>query len=135
MSRLFPIYLVSFLFAYQAALPLYINSSFLGKFLPESSIGFLYSVSSIVTILFLVYLSKVLSKFGNYKTLITIIGLNILFLPLLALSLPKTILLLIFIGTQICMALIAFMIDIVLEEFSKNKTTGKIRGIYLTISN
>ncbi|MDP3725570.1 MAG: MFS transporter [bacterium] len=130
-----PIYFAAFFFTLQTSLPLYINSSFLGQFLPEKSIGLIFAASSILIIFFLVVFPTILQKIGNYKTIIWILVLEIGLLIALAVSSVPFIVIPIFILIQICIALVSFTFDIFLEQFSKDKTTGATRGTFLTVVN
>ncbi|MBI2109258.1 MAG: MFS transporter [Parcubacteria group bacterium] len=129
------VYLLSFLITYHAALPLYINSSFLGTLVPESFIGFIFSLSSLLILFVLVGLPRLLSRFGNYKTMLCLIVLQALSLFFLSLPIHPVALVFIFILMQVWLALIAFNIDVFLERFSIDKTTGTTRGVFLTISS
>ena len=83
-SGAFVIYLLGFLFALHATLPIYINSSFLSKISNEQFVGIIYSVGSIVTILCFLFIPSILRKFGGYKTVVAFIFLELLSLIALA---------------------------------------------------
>ena len=64
------------------------------------------------------------------------LSLSILFSLIgLVLSSDPVILIIFFIINQLSISLLAFNIDIFLEKYSANKTTGQIRGFYLTSIN
>ena len=125
------VYFIAFLITYHSALPLYINSSFLGTFLPESAIGFVYALSAALVILLLIIFPKILARFGNYKTILALILLEAGSLILLSLQFPALISIAVFIFIQVWLALLGFNLDIFLERFSDNKTTGRVRGLFL----
>ena len=131
----FPIYLVSFLVTYHWALALYISSSFVGLFVSETAIGFVYAISSVLTIFFLIQFPKILSRFGNYKTTLGVIIIQGISLVLLSLPLPPLILLSVFMLMQAWLVLLGFNFDVFLERFSADKETGAIRGVFLTVLN
>lgn len=129
------IYLLGFLFAFQNAIPAYINSSFLETFAPEKFVGVLYSIGSILSIIGLVKMPKILAKFGNYKTTVFLSIISSFLLLGLAYFKSFVYLAPIFIIHLSIIPLIIICIDIFLEKFSDNEKTGTIRGSYLTITN
>jgi len=131
----FTIYLATFLFALHIALPLYVNSSFLGQFLSEKGIGFVFAAGSILTLLLLVKFPEMLSRLGNYRVVLLVFAAQMVFLTLLASPLPTPFLILAFIFMQAFITLGLFNLDVFLEKFSDDKTTGIARGIMLTIIN
>ena len=110
----FPIYLVSFLVTYHWALALYISSSFVGLYVSETAIGFVYAISSVLTIFFLIQFPKILSRFGNYKTTLGVIVIQGISLVLLSLPLPPLILLSVFMLMQTWLVLLGFNFDVFL---------------------
>ncbi len=133
--QLLPIYLAAFFFALQMSLPLYSNSSFLGQFLPEKSVGLIFTASSVLVIFLLAVFPTLLQKIGNYKTIIGILVLEIGLLTALAMSSLLFVIVPIFILIQTCIALGFFSFDIFIERLSSDKTTGATRGIFLTTVN
>lgn len=127
------IYLAGFLFSIPLALTSYINSSFLELYISKNYVGAIYIVSSIITILLMLDIEKVLMRIGNRKT--TLYLSLLFFISLILLSFSKNIalvapaFLLYFLSSN---ALIATL-DIFVEDFSKNKSIGKFRGMYLMI--
>ena len=134
-NNIFPIYLFGFLFAFHSALPTYINSSFLNVFISEKMLGVVYSIASVFTI-FLFFLAPfVLRKFGNYKTCLFLIVLEMVALIMLATGQSVFWLLASFIISLITIPFIYLSLDVFLEGFSQDKETGRIRGTYLTLAN
>ncbi|HRY62347.1 MAG TPA: MFS transporter [Candidatus Paceibacterota bacterium] len=145
---LFFIYFTTFLTSIGYAFIIYINSSFLQKFVSSEYIGALYGVSSLVTLIILTRISYALKKIGHFKVMLGIITLETLSVfcsaildmysfsgittDYLRLSLFVILAFLIFNTTAI---LLRFSLDIYLEKYSKNRETGKARGIFLTTMN
>ena len=61
------IYVMSFFFALSIALPTYINSSFLSRFILEKNVGIFYAIASLLSLLALIWIPSLLKKIGNYK--------------------------------------------------------------------
>src|SRR3989344_7982488 len=131
----YALYAAIFLFSLHVALPLYINSSFLATFVSEKFIGFIYTAEAIVSFFLLLKLPLILTKLGNWRTALFLTALEGLALLTLAYSETAFIVILAFIATQVFGSLIFFNFDVFFEAFSKNKQTGRIRGIMLTVVN
>jgi MFS family permease len=134
-NSLFSVYLLGFLIAFHTALPTYINSSFLSTFTTEKVIGIIYIVASIITVISFLLMPFILRQFGNFKVAVALVVLDILALLGLATLHSPFWLIFLFIINLIAIPLAYFSTDIFLEGFSSNKSTGKIRGIYLTSVN
>lgn len=134
-SGTFVVYILGFLFALHATLPIYINSSFLSSILAEKFIGTIYSIGSFATIFTFFFIPLILKKFGGYKIIIFFILLEGVSLIALAFLKSVSILILFFIISLVSIAIIGFIIDLFLEKFSSDNKTGKIRGIFLTSIN
>lgn len=134
-SGAFVIYILGFLFALHATLPIYINSSFLSLISPEKFVGIIYSIGSAATILTFFVAPPILRKFGGYRTAIAFILLELLSLIALAFLKSPAFLIFFFITSLVAIAIIGFIIDLFLENVSSDNKTGKIRGIFLTSVN
>ncbi len=134
-SSIFVIYLLGFLFTLHATLPVYINSTFLSHFTSERFVGILYVISSILTIIAFITIPKILRRFGNYPTVITLLTIELISMLGLGFAQNDTLISLFFITSFMATALIGFNIDIFLEHFSSDSQTGKIRGTLLSTSN
>ncbi len=129
------IYLAGFLFSLPIALASYINSSFISTFVSEKFVGIIYILGSIGSILALLLAPRVFKKIGGYKFLLSIIFLDALSFLLLSITKNVWLAIIVFILGFSMNTLLIFSLDELLEIFSKNSTTGKIRGIYLVVCN
>jgi MFS family permease len=129
------IYLAGFLFSFPVALAAYINSSFISSFIGEKLVSIIYILGSIVSVLALLIAPKILSKIGGYKFLLSISFLDALAFGTLALFLNKWIVIIVFILVPFLNTMIIFSLDELLKIFSEDKSTGKIRGTYIMLSN
>ncbi len=129
------IYLLGFLFALHHAIPTYINSSFIEIYTSERIVGILYLIGSILSIVGLTKMPKIMSRFGNYRTVSSLVILAAFLL--LGLSYFKDFIYLapIFVVYLSIIPLIILCLDVFLERFSDNEKTGAIRGSYLSITN
>lgn len=128
-------YILSFLFALHVAIAAYVNSSFLSGIISEKYVGLVFSVGSIISLIFLSQSSSVLKSFGNRKLAIFFMLMNIIGIMGLIFSKSTYLTLLSFVIFNVTNILFFFCIDIFVEHFSDKNTIGKARGLYLTIYN
>lgn len=135
-SMLLLVYLASFLYSFHYALPLYIESSFIAQFLStEEMIGVIFSIAAVISVVSIFLFPRILRAFGNYRTTLVIMGLEIITLiSLVAFSIPIVIVAL-FIVHQALLNLIFLNLDAFVESYSDNESTGSIRGIFMTVLN
>lgn len=132
---MFAIYLFGFLFSLHAALPTYINSSFLARFTTDRLVGLLYGLAAVAAVAAFTMAPRILRRFGNYRTVTFLLAAEFIALIGLATSGEAFFVALFFIASYAATAFIGFNLDMFLERFSKNYATGGIRGAFLTITN
>jgi MFS family permease len=129
------IYTLGFIFAVHSALPTYINSEFLARFAGDKTVGLIYVLSSVATLLAFTVIGKTLRRYGDYN-IIVVMTLVALFSVSGLLSFKDPIILTaLFTIFSVAGSIIAFNIDVFLENFSKNSSTGSIRGNFLSLTN
>ncbi|MDD4988909.1 MAG: MFS transporter [Candidatus Pacebacteria bacterium] len=130
------IYLSVFLLSLHYAFVLYINSSFLEKFLTAQTVGILFALGAIVDIILLLNITSLLRKFGNWKLTMSFLVIEICAILGLALSQNNIITSISFVIFAGIAPLLLFNLDIFLQtELKGNGHTGGVRGIFLTMSN
>lgn len=127
--------MVGFLLSLQMALTAYINSSFLASFTGEKLSGLVYVFASILSIIAFAVAPEILEFTGSHAFLLSISALSALSLFIMSSFSSAFIAIPIFIIYFILNNVIIFSLDELLEIFSKNTTTGKIRGMYLMLTN
>ena len=134
------IYLASFLTAFHFALTIYIESSFIKDVLQlfsfsntDQLVSLVYSTAAIITFIIFVNIGKLLRRYGNFAVSFSFIFVEILSLFGLATLQSPIILTSFFIVHLILVSIIFFSLDIFLESFSDDESTGSIRGIFLTV--
>ena len=132
-SALTAVYLATFFYAIHYAITLYIESSFLSKFVPTGSVGLIFTSAAIMSIVMLFNLPPLLRRFGNYKLLLTAATIEAISLFLLAVLPIQEAVILFFITHLVFLNIIYFSLTIFLESFSNDETTGNSRGIFLSI--
>lgn len=129
------VYLLTFLFALHLTPALYVNSSFLEGFVTNKTVGYIYTIASVITILSFFAIRPLLVRFGNRKVFTGAILTEMLSLLLLASSENREIVIISFMVSFVMTSLAFFNLDIFIEKIGDNKDTGKIRGIFLTSLN
>lgn len=135
MKSLTKIYTASFLFSIQLALAAYVNSTFLGSFVSDKILGLMYVGGSLLTILGLFSITKFIKRFGNYLTILLLVTLNLLSVYGLYTSHTSSLVVPSFLLYLATNSFIMFSLDIFVENFSDDTSTGKTRGLFLTITN
>lgn len=128
-------YIFIFLFTLHITPAVYINSNFLGQYLSTTYVSLIYGLASFGTILSILALRDRLKRFGNYKVFMGCLVLEIFTLILLILSNSMIPAIISFIALFIIHTITFVNLDIFLERHTKNGSTGKIRGWYLTAMN
>lgn len=130
------IYLVSFLYSFHYALPLFVDSSFIGRFLPPGfAVGLLFSTSAIFTTTITFLFPRIICRLGNYRATLTTMGLEVIALLSLAFFTNPVIVIPFFILYQVLTGVIYLNLDIFVESFSDDAHTGGIRGIFMMVLN
>lgn len=129
------IFLVGFILTMALSITSYVDSSFLGTFIDIKSVGLLFSAGSILAIALLSFLPRILPRIGvsgifHLNSMIYLLGI------MLMLHTNTTALFIIAFIFYIASGVsIYFSIDLLIEHYSKKKSTGNIRGFYLTVYN
>lgn len=134
-KNLLILYFLGTILAVANALPTYIQSNFLGNFLSLSWVSIFFASANFITVFAIIFFPKVIRKIGNIAA--TEIVLFLFIFSLLGMSIanqPATIFLA-FILLSVASNLIWINMDILVESFSDNASTGLTRTIYFTAIN
>ncbi len=129
------IFLAGFLLYLHLALTAYINSSFLVSFIGVKWINLVYALGAIISIGMLLIAPEILNKTGGRKFLLGTAFLDALVLLLFSIVENPFFVAFLFISYFTLNILIVFSLDELLKISSKNSSTGKVRGFYLTFAN
>jgi len=134
-SIVYSILVIGFIYTLHLVLPVYVTSSFLATFTDERTVGILYTVGSIVTILGLFSIEKILQRFGNYRTSITLVFIQMVLFYGFITANSFLMISIIFVLSSAVVALIGFNLDVYLETYTDVQHTGGVRGLYMAINN
>lgn len=119
------------------AIVVYVNSSYLEQFIPGTVIGTLYTISSAVTILIFLFISRVLHAAGNYSLTLSLAVLECVVLVGMACSDSLRVSIPLFMVHQAIVPLLVFNLDVFMEEMigDEEQSTGGKRGLFLGIGS
>lgn len=128
------IYLLGFLWSLSFALPLYIQSSFVGSIVGVNNVGLVVFISNIFSFFSLVGYGYLIKRYSNFKVAVSIIIANLLAVLFLVLT-SGLWSLVFYVAVFITMNLFSINLDVFLENISDDRITGRIRTTMLTIMN
>lgn len=131
----YAIYATIFLYTLSYGLLLYLASTFIETYAGKDLVGLVYAAGAVVSLLCLISMPPLLRRIGNRRAALLLIAL--MTLVLFGLSFFESVFAVIplFILYQALYPVIIFNLDLFLESFSRDASTGSIRGYYLTLIN
>jgi len=135
--RMIPLYAASLLLAFHTFMVAYINSSFLGQFIDEASVGSIYIVGSALSVLVFLFVSRVLHRVGNFKLTLGLLFINMIAVAGMSIANELREAIPLFLVHLISIPLIIFNLDVFMEEQIGNNegSTGSNRGLLLTLAS
>lgn len=134
-SALYAISIIAFLSGLHTSIPNYFNSSFLSTFIDERTVSMVYLIISLLTIVGLLLMHDILRRFGNLRTSLALILLQMVIFYGLITSSSTNMTLFLFIMGMSMITLIGLTIDIFLQKSTDLGHTGSVRGIFMTVLN
>ncbi|HYF10647.1 MAG TPA: MFS transporter [Candidatus Paceibacterota bacterium] len=129
-------YVANLFLSFHYFIPAYVNSTYLSLYVGERAVGFFYALAAALTLFLFLRSGSLLSRYGNTAVFLSYAVLDALAVFALAFSADKAIVLFGFLAHQALAPLILFSLDLYLEKATvSERTTGTIRGTYLTIAN
>ncbi len=129
------IYIISFFVALSSAIPAYVNSSFIEKFTNASMAGWFFVVANTAAFVAMLYFPKVIRKINNLMSVKIMMLIDLASLIALMLSHNIILLFIAFVLMWVSSQLIFNNLDIFVESFTKDSSTGKIRAVFFTFMN
>jgi len=134
-SNLPVLYVLGLILSVSSALPAYIQSNFLNRFISLETLSWFFIIANIITLFAIISFPRAIESLSNFfttKLTIALFGISLLFLSLV--NGPFGALLAIIFFT-VASNLLWINMDILVETFSENSSTGTIRTIYFTFLN
>lgn len=126
---------ISFLIGFAESLLTYVNSAYFKQSLGTENVSMLYFVSYVIVLVGLLNMHKVIKKMGKSAAFFLFFFLQICSVTFLIFFPPS------FAGILLLMAYLVFanlvlvVLDIILESYSEDRKSGRIRGLHLMIVN
>ncbi len=129
------LYFLGSLLAISSALPAYIQSSFLNEFIRLETLSLFFIIANILTVFCIIFFPNLIKKLSNFfLTKIVLVVYAISLLGMVVTFNPLSAFLAIILFT-VSSNLIWINMDILIETFSNNSSTGRIRTVYFTFIN
>jgi MFS family permease len=129
------LYSMTFFLSLATALPAYVQSSYLESFVGLAAVNWFFISANLISILLTLVFPRLIKKLGNYLTTGAITLVFFGALAGLGLSHNPGLIFLFFVIMQVASNLVLINMDLFIEDFSKNSSTGETRTIYFTILN
>lgn len=127
--------LTSFILGFLDAFLLYILSSYFASISGEGMVGGFYFVAFAVVLWLLMHLQPLVHGIGSVRLLALLLSGLIASSFYLSLGSPSWIGAAVLLGYLVCNNLVWSVLDVLLEDFSTDQVSGRVRGFYLTILN
>lgn len=126
---------VSFLMGFTQAIIVYIISSYFKTVSGTENVGTFYIIAYLIALFCLLNLHRIIRKIGKTKTYYFSLLFKIVAIAVLSLILPSKLGMVMLMLYVIGSTLEWVCLDIILESFSEDKRSGRIRGLHLTVIN
>lgn len=134
-KKIFLVYLLFLIFGFCVSLITYVVSGFFEQSWNTTNVSVFFLIPNIFELFALFGLHKILRKYGTSAALVFFLCAHIIFLSaLLGLGVSKAGAIFMM-GYLLLLTLIYAVLDVILESFSVDRRSGRIRGMYLTFGN
>lgn len=126
---------ISFVLGFLDAFLLYILSSYFTSISGEGMVGGFYFVAFVIVLWLLMHLQPLVHGVGSVRLLALLFTGLIASSFYLSLGNPSWAGAIVLLGYIVCSNLVWSVLDVLLEDFSTDRVSGRVRGFYLTILN
>lgn len=132
---IYTVAIIGFIFTLHVVIPMYSNSTFLGLFADEQTVGLIYMAGAALSILGFLFAPSFIRRVGNYTAALWLIVIDILLFYGLVTSNDSREIAIFFALQTAVVALIGLCMDIFLEVYTDGEHVGTIRGLYTSVLN
>lgn len=129
------LYALGIILAVANALPAYVQSNFLGQIFSLSWVSVFFASANLITVFAIIFFPKLIKNIGNIASTEIVLFLFIFSLLGMSLANHAIVIFIAFILLSVTSNLIWINMDILVENFSDNASTGLTRTIYFTAIN
>lgn len=134
-KSLWTLYLAGFVLAMSTSFPAFVNSSFIENFVSAKNVGLFFVAAHVVTFFAILFFPTIVRKLTNLLSAKFVMLINIISLLVLMMSPSPFWLFVFFIGMLAASSLLWINMDLFVESFTDNHSTGKTRAIFFTFMN
>jgi MFS family permease len=124
-----------FFFSFHSYIFLYIQSTFISKYVSENYLSLIYGVGAVLALLTLYSIPKIFGRISDRRLSLILIGIEAILCITLAYGQCALLIILAFIVQQALIPVMSFTLDVLIEDFSRNNDVGLVRGIAFTAAN
>lgn len=124
---------ISFLLGFSQAILLYVMSEYFKESLGHENVGIFYTIAYTVSLVLLLNMHKLIKQFGKATAFSFLFFLQIVIVALMTLVNPSLLGIVLLMGYIVIADVLWAILDIILESFSEDKKSGRIRGLHLVI--
>lgn len=135
LTQLQALYAVMFFFSLHSFLPQYANSSFLVEVVGQELVGLIFSLGAVITLVALLELPRILTRFGIFATTLVMVVLETTTLLVLSYASSPPVVLAAFILHLPFIILLLYAVDIFVSALATPRRIGRVRGTLLTMLN
>ncbi len=129
------LYFLGLILAISSALPAYLQSNFLNEFVSLESLGYFFIIANALTVFGILFFPKLIKKLSNFfLTKVVLVIHAVSLLGMVIANNPLSALLATILFT-VATNLLWINMDVLIETFSSNSSTGRTRTIYFTFIN
>ena len=134
-KNLLILYLASFVLGVSAALPTYINSSFIENLISVQAVSLFFLGANFLTFIAMTFFPELIKRVGNFFSTKLVLLVNAISLLMLTFVQAPASLFIFFSLFYITSQLLWINMDIFVESFTDNSNTGKVRTTFFTFMN
>ena len=135
-KKLFILYFFGFIISMAAAIPAYSQSSFLASTVGLPLVSTFFLLANALTFFSILFFPKIIKKIKNFRSTRRVVFLYAISLIGLTFAPTNPWIMFFFFGLMsVCVALIAINMDIFVESFCADESSGKIHTTYFTAVN
>lgn len=133
--KFYLIYILSVLFVFHSMVVSYSNSTYMERFATPEVIGTLYTIGSAIAVLAFLFMTRVLRRLGNVRTVIWLAVIELMMLLFMGLAFTPAITIVAFVTFLVINPLIFLNIDVFSESLigDNEESTGSKRGLALAL--
>jgi len=126
---------ISFLFGFSQAILVYVIADYFKEAFGSTNVSVFYFISYAIALVGILNMHKIIKKLGKATAMFFFLFLQVCSVTLLVFSSPSISGVALLMSYIIASYLAWVMMDIIVEDYSEDKKSGRIRGMHLTILN